>query len=222
MTRLIFLPGMDGSVHIFSQLKRLLSAHPVTIVCYPKQITDEWLSDIIASTDAHILIGFSFGGILARRLATLRPEFVTGVICVNSAYALSQLNHRLHPMLPWLNRLPKWMIQSLYRKRLRGLLSNEGFDYPQSVAYLAKISDAHDIIARHQLIKHIWVDTVQVPVFWIFGTLSAELSFQKEIFCTFRPNEAYYIVQGGHRCLLTKPQIVEQNIKQVIQKLEIS
>lgn len=222
MTRLVFLPGMDGSVYIFSKLKRLLSAYSVTFVQYPNEITDEWFVGICRGTAHNILIGFSFGGVLARRFASKFPEQVAGLILINSAQSLAQLQHPLQSYVPILLRLPKSVLNALYALRLKKLLYNEGLTAAQVFHYLADVSDGHDILKRHQMLASIRLSPLHQKTVWLYGESSIEVAVQKDELLSLYPKDEVVMVTGGHRCLLTHTESIEAKIQRAINGFEMT
>jgi pimeloyl-ACP methyl ester carboxylesterase len=85
-TELVLLPGLDGTGDLFDRVKRLLSKDcDVTVVQYPADPLmgyDDYVANVKAIIGARrvIVLGESFSGPIAAKLAAQLPEQVYGVI----------------------------------------------------------------------------------------------------------------------------------------------
>ena len=108
--RLLLLPGMDGTEILFGPLRRSLPTHlDVEIVSYPQRGPTDYgalLASALAAIDAapidarFVVLGWSFGGPLAMRIARLRPSRVRALVLVSTFVACP---------LPWLRRV-RWLL----------------------------------------------------------------------------------------------------------------
>lgn len=219
MTRLVFLPGMDGSGYIFSQLTSILATFPVTFVSYPQQINATWLNEFSAVMQDCILIGFSFGGLIARQIAYRNPKQIRGIILINSAYCPSMLTHRLHFLRPLRAAVPNQLANWIYLRRLEHILRYEGLDSAECLAYREQCSHISSILNRHRILKQLWIEPISLEPFWFFAPNSRELRFDIHRFSLKHPNARSHLLQGGHRCLLTHSTLVEPQILRAIHYL---
>lgn len=108
--RLLLLPGMDGTEILFGPLRKSLPSHlDVVTLRYPQRgrsdydaLTESALATIDAAAPEvrFVVLGWSFGGPLAMRLARIRPARVDALVLV-STFAECPL--------PWLRRV-RWLL----------------------------------------------------------------------------------------------------------------
>jgi pimeloyl-[acyl-carrier protein] methyl ester esterase len=126
--KLVLLPGLDGTGLLFEPLCRELSpAITPEIVSYPTQQTDSYseLLELVRSKlptgEPYVLLGESFSGPLAIRLAAERPPGLRGVILCASFVTCP---HRFVPR--WAARLvfPAMFYPAPVLAKLRALIGN--------------------------------------------------------------------------------------------------
>jgi pimeloyl-ACP methyl ester carboxylesterase len=117
---LVLLPGLDGTGKLFAEFLKVMDLSISTqVVAYPKDIPMNYdqLETLVTAalpTDRpFVLLGESFSGPLAIRIAARRPEFLVGlVLCVTFAsnpYSWARAWVRpLAKFLP-LKSLPRWV-----------------------------------------------------------------------------------------------------------------
>ena len=108
--RLLLLPGMDGTEILFGPLRRSLPGHlDVEALRYPQRGPSDYsllLTNALAAIDAappetrFVVLGWSFGGPLAMRVARLRPSRVHALVLVSTFVSCP---------LPWLRRV-RWLL----------------------------------------------------------------------------------------------------------------
>lgn len=110
MTTLVLLPGLDGTGDNFAPLLPLLRS-PYAVVRYPVDRAlgyDELFSLVVAalpSDGAFVLVGESFSGPIALRVAALAPPGLVGVVLVATFHkcpvgdVLSHAARFLHPRM---------------------------------------------------------------------------------------------------------------------------
>ena len=108
--RLLLLPGMDGTEILFGPLRRSLPGHlDVEALRYPQRGPSDYgllLTTALATIAAappetrFVVLGWSFGGPLAMRIARLRPSRVRALVLVSTFVSCP---------LPWLRRV-RWLL----------------------------------------------------------------------------------------------------------------
>lgn len=122
MTRLVLLPGMDGTGHLFNPfLDALPPSLPTTVVRYPKaaatyEAVTACAAQALPNDAPFVLLGESFSGPVAVELASTRPPGLRGVIlCATFIRSPSRWLSRLAPFLGLLPPLspPRWLLRHL-------------------------------------------------------------------------------------------------------------
>lgn len=125
----IFLPGMDGTGQLQqAQAQRLGTIYDVRCLAIPTDDESSWetltakILRLIAAefpTPRHgiVLLGESFGGCLALKLAQRSPHLFRQLILVNPASALEHT-----PLIRWGSSLSQWIPEALYPLSCMGLL----------------------------------------------------------------------------------------------------
>ena len=110
MTTLVLLPGMDGTGLLFSTFVNAMSEKVKSkIVCYPtdRDLDYEQLTDIaraaIPVDEPFVLLGESFSGPVAIRLAAEQPDRLRGLIlcCSFASSPRPRLAAFVRPLLKW-------------------------------------------------------------------------------------------------------------------------
>lgn len=107
--RCIVLPGMDGTGELLSDFAASLAPELDTqVIAYPRDrpmgydALTQWTAERLPDTP-YVLVGESFSGPIAIRLAAQRPPLLHGVVlCATFARA---------PRPPWLPLPPSWLAQ---------------------------------------------------------------------------------------------------------------
>ncbi len=139
---LVLLPGLDGTGLLFQPLlARLPPTLDPVVVKYPGDVPlsyDELLPRVLAAlprSGEFVLLGESFSGPLALRVAATKPSGLIGVILCATFIACPW--PILRPMIPLLARTPPFRLYLPY-KRLKSRLG--GYATLQHRALLAEIS----------------------------------------------------------------------------------
>lgn len=127
MTRLVLLPGMDGTGQLFAPFIAALNGSVTTsVVRYPAQLSSypaltAWVKAALPADEPYVLLGESFSGPIALTLAAERPTGLAGLIlCATFARCPSAWLARVRGVLGWLPPLPP------PRALMRHLLCNGG------------------------------------------------------------------------------------------------
>lgn len=113
MTRLVLLPGMDGTGQLFAPFIAALDGSVTpSVVRYPAHLSSypaltAWAKAAAPTDEPFVLLGESFSGPIALTLAAERPAGLAGLIlCATFARCPSAWLARLRPVLGWLPPLP--------------------------------------------------------------------------------------------------------------------
>ena len=204
---------MDGSKVIFQKLNILSRFESCEYIEYPSEIKDNWCSDILLGKFNCILIGFSFGGVLAQHLARSFPAQVMGVIIINSACHMQYISHPYGFLKSILNRLPEQITSQLYRLHIRRLIKDEGIDKALLDIYLKEISRYHFVRNRLNILPRLWsVKRYPAPILWFHSKHSKELRFNEIDIRNNYPKAEIVTLNSGHRACLTHSDIFESEI----------
>jgi len=117
---LVLLPGLDGTGKLFAEFLKVMDRHIDTlVVTYPKDVPMNYdqletlVSAALPTDRPFVLLGESFSGPLAIRIAARRPEFLVGlVLCVTFASnPYSWAGAWVRPLAKFLplKSLPRWV-----------------------------------------------------------------------------------------------------------------
>lgn len=120
MTRLVLLPGMDGTGQLFDPFVAALNGRVQTsVVRYPADLSSyQALTDLARAAlpvgEPYILLGESFSGPIALSLAAERPPGLKGlVLCATFARCPSAWLMRMAPLLGLMPPLPLALMRPL-------------------------------------------------------------------------------------------------------------
>jgi len=214
--KLVLLPGMDGTGILFEPLIRALPPEISPVVqCYPgdRPLTYEELEPIVLSSlptsELYIILGESFSGPLALRIAAVRPPGLLGVILSatfvrNPIKFLPRACGRL--IRPFVfSYWPPWL-------RLRARLA--GFSAP---ALFELVERSHKVVtpavqaARARAIINVNAEEALsaccVPILYLAGAndrLVPEHNVKR--IRTINPRVRVVVLESSHMVLQTAPQ----------------
>lgn len=211
---------MDGSKVIFQKLGILTKFESCEYIEYPTEIKDNWCSKILLGKFNCILVGFSFGGVLAQYLARNFPAQVCGLILINSACHIQYIRHPYGYLSTILNRLPEQISSRLYWMHIRRKIRNEGIARPLLDSYLKEISGYQSVRHRLDILPRLWsVKRHQAPVLWLHSKHSKELMFNEFDIQENHPNADIISLNSGHRGCLTHSDIFDSEIRSWFDRL---
>ena len=124
-TRLVYLPGIDGTGRLLHRQQRLFEEYDVRCVSYVQDQPNAY-EDLAAlgaqqlEPDGGIVLAESFGGAVALLLALKRPELVHKLVLVN-AFAYFPRRPLIH-LLASLGRFLPMRPASVWSRGMRGIL----------------------------------------------------------------------------------------------------
>lgn len=125
----VLLPGMDGTGQLQqTQAQRLRHLYDVRCLTMPTDDESSWdeltatvqrliSAEFLTQHRSVVLLGESFGGCLALKLAQRSPHLFRQLILVNPASALEYT-----PLIRWGSSLSQWIPEALYPLSCMGLL----------------------------------------------------------------------------------------------------
>lgn len=214
--QLILLPGLHGTEPLFQPLRQHLSESiPVDVVTYPvdKQLSYDdllpFVRERLPQTEPYVLLGESFSGPLAIRLAAEHPPRLRGLILVGSFVRkpVRWIPAWIGPFVPsFLFRgLPMWMafrllalghsmpeLRRLFRDALAGVRP------PVLAGRLREVLRV-DVADEFQ--------AVNVPVLAIAGRFDRTVpAHNLELLRRLRPDLQVEMIDSDHRILQLEPQ----------------
>jgi len=89
VTRLVYLPGIDGTGRLLHRQPRLLAEYDVRCISYPQHDAQTYdsladMGEAALGSEGGIVLAESFGGAVALTLALRRPDLVRQLVLVNT------------------------------------------------------------------------------------------------------------------------------------------
>jgi pimeloyl-[acyl-carrier protein] methyl ester esterase len=175
VTRLVYLPGFDGTGELSIWLQRALPNHiDCEIVAYPTDIAQDHhtLADFMLSRlgrDPVVLIGESYSGPVAIEVAARAPDRIKGLILAGTFVT--------PPWPPWLIRLaarfdhrlaPPWSVRAVLLGRARQEDAAAILDHLHET--LAPILVAQRLRALATVDARPWLPRVTCPILHLHGS----------------------------------------------------
>ena len=225
--RLVLLPGMDGTRLLF---RPLLAALPewigAEVVRYPVRGPNRYedllplVADRVARGGPCIVLGWSFSGPLALRVACLQPQCVRGVILAASfvsppSMALARLRLLVRgptfSAVRLLRRLPIWLL----RPRTDRLRRDKAVLWRRVPARTLAVR-ARDVLAvdaRDALSR------CPCPLLYIAADSDAVVPLRNATaILRARPDVAVETIRGGHLALYTDPAASSRSIASFVKR----
>ena len=225
---LVLLPGLDGSGVLFRPLLRALPASiPAQVITYPADQPLDYeallprVMDALPSAAPFVLLGESFSGPLALRVAALRPAGLVGVVLCASFYRSP------HPYLPgwvrglaqpWLLRLAPQFVQA---KALLGgyqtpdlrLLLGEAHARVTPGVLACRLRAVLSVNAAEALAQ------CPVPLLYLRGTRDFVVPrWNSTDIARLLPSATIHPVAAPHMVLQTQPQLAATALAQFIEE----
>lgn len=124
-TRLVYLPGIDGTGRLLHRQQRLFDEYDVHCVSYPQTRSNTYeelvaLGEEQLPPEGGIVLAESFGGAVAMMLALKRPDLVKRLVLVNT-FAYYPRRPLIH-LLSVLGRFLPMKPSSVWTRGMRGIL----------------------------------------------------------------------------------------------------
>jgi pimeloyl-[acyl-carrier protein] methyl ester esterase len=220
--RLVLLPGMHGTAHLFEPLIRALPENlEPEVVTYP---TDEPLGygELLARiqwpTEPFVLLAESFSGPLAIRLAAQRPPHLKALILVATFAHTPRVIPRFLTANPALTQIP--IPNAVIRFALLGKLgSNRQLDELKKALRSVKpavLSKRLREISCCDVRAH--VSQISVPTLYIQATgdrlINANSALEMK---TLKPEMQMIRIEGPHLILQTQPELASLAVNEFVQ-----
>ncbi|ALV08620.1 alpha/beta fold hydrolase [Roseateles depolymerans] len=225
MTRLVLLPGMDGTGELFDPfIAALHGIIPTSVVRYPAHLAryeslTAWASATLPTDEPYVLLGESFSGPIALTLAAERPTGLSGLIlCASFARCPSVWLTRMRPALGWLPPLPP------PRALLRHLLCNGDQASPETFAALqSAVSRSTPRVLLERLREVASVDVlatvnrIEVPLLYLHARQDRLVSIQSfQEIRRARPSTQLAEFDAPHLLLQTAPEATSFAVREFL------
>ncbi|MDB5800246.1 MAG: alpha/beta hydrolase [Rhodocyclales bacterium] len=227
-TKLVLLPGLDGTGVLFKPLLQALapSIEPVVITYPDRQVLgyDALLPRVLQNLpqhDPYVLLGESFGGPLSLRIAATRPEGLRALILSASFITCP------YPFVPgWASALvrPFPFRAFPHYARLKALM--HGYATPQLAALSAQaLGQVAAAVFAGRVREVVGVDVRKelsacaVPMLYIQGTQDRVVpawNFQRIL--AVKPDVTCVRVRAPHMVLQTEPEQAARAIEAFVQR----
>jgi pimeloyl-[acyl-carrier protein] methyl ester esterase len=222
MTTLVLLPGMDGTGLLFSAFVDAMGDKVKSkVVCYPTDrcLDYEQLTDIaraaVPSDEPFVLLGESFSGPVAIRLAAEQPDRLHGLVlcCSFASCPRPRLAKLARPLLQWPLPMPPI---SLLSEVLMG-----GFSTPHLRMQLEKaVQRVPAAVLRSRLAQVMSVDVsaelmnIRVPLLYLQASRDRLVpSAAEQKIKRLQPNAQLRRLPGPHFLLQCLPQASASTIQ---------
>lgn len=209
---LVLLPGIEGDARVFLRLVPLARRWPVEAHDLPPRAAAD-VDGLSALLEADlppgplVLVGASLGGLLARCLAARWPRRVRGLVTLGSLPERHLLPAGLSRRAGLAGRLPEAAWRPLYRRRIAGLMAEEGVDPAVAAELLEGLPPAWLHRARLAAIRAWGVPPgCPVPTLSLRGQVDREAPWSGAEVARALPDSGFETVPGGHRPHLTHPE----------------
>lgn len=203
----VLLPGIEGSGETFSTLLALSQHAPVWTTDWPEGGSISALGAALAAAlpaGRHVLVGASFGGLVARVVATTAPERVATLVAVGSMPGAPARPALLRVQAAALARLPMRSVARLYRRRIHSRLEEEGVGLERAAVHLSHLPGRDALVSRLRAVAS-W--NPQKPpetlTWWLRGQSDRETTWDTRAVQAALPDASVQTVPGGHRPWLT-------------------
>lgn len=230
MTAVVLLPGMDGSGTLFGDFESALGSKTI-VVSYPPERAlnyeqlEPLLESALPSDEPYILLGESFSGPIAIRLASKHPTGLRAVVLVSTFAKLRRIRtpRFFHAVLAL---FPFWRLPVSFGSfALRGR-----FD---SAAVQSKLSAAIKRVApavwRIRLRSVLDVDVtsqlqqIQVPILYLRASEDRVVpAAASELISRTNARAKVVVIEGPHALLQTNPDACVSAIKMFAQNAGIA
>ena len=188
-----------------------------------------------------VVMGYSYGGLLAQLYATKFPESLAGLVLVSSMVSLNveleptrQYDYISEEEQEWMqeiNQMPDLTReQRMFNRYLNGDWKRQFFYRPskERIAEMARYEWVHDSELRHGIIESVYplelegdFDHFQVPTLILEGKWDLTWNTDKpEVIQSIHPNAEMVIIdQAGHNPFADQPETFFAELKNFIESL---
>jgi pimeloyl-ACP methyl ester carboxylesterase len=224
-THLVLLPGLDGTGLLFKPLLEALPSHLIPIVIsYPKDQAlgyDELLALVLKQLPknaAYVVLGESFSGPLALRVAALQPQGLTAVI-LNATFITHP--HRYIPL--WTKHLIPYFPYSILPSLAKVSAyfgAYHSTDMHEALSTVAPEVFAHRL--KQILAINVTAELVacQLPILYIQAKHDGVVPASNlEHILRLKPEVQYVQIDAPHLVLQSQPLLAAQAISAFIDKV---
>ncbi len=203
----VLLPGIEGSGGTYAPLLPLSDHAPVWTVDWPESGSIASLgSALLASLPEgpQLLVGASFGGLVARAAAAAAPKRVATRVAIGSLPGAHPQPRLLRLQAAALARVPPRPFARLYRHRIRSRLEEEGVDAERAAMHLARLPERPALVSRLRAVAD-WTPrgAPHALTWWLRGQNDREARWNSQSVRAALPTASVQTVPGGHRPWLT-------------------
>lgn len=203
----VLLPGVEGSGETFSPLASLSQHAPVWTTDWPERGEVPALADALLQAlprGRHVLVGASFGGLVARTAAQADPQRVATLVAIGSLPGRHPRPGRLRAQAALVQRLPSTWFDRRYRRRIRARLEEEGVNLERAALHLAHLPSQQALCSRLRAVSSWAPKEGALPLtWWLRGQSDRESRWTNQTAQAALPTASLQVVPGGHRPWLT-------------------
>lgn len=217
----VLLPGVDTDSRTFCRQAPLADAAPTLALDVPDGGD---LDTVVARTLALLpdrpamLVGASYGGLVARAVAERAPGRVSTLVTIGTLPDPSLRPVGVVMQAALIARLPDRSFDRWYRSRITARLEEEGVPPEAQATHLRGNVGRDRLVARLRVVAA-WEEAgvPRVPTWWWRGQVEREAPWTLDDAQQALPHAQVETVPGGHRPWLSHPGALHERLLQVWQ-----
>lgn len=203
----VLVPGIEGAGDTFAPLQPLSQRVPLWTLDLPATGTVHALGRSLVDAlppGRHLVVGASFGGLVARCAAEQAPSRVGVLAGIGALPRPLARPARLRVQARALEALPDALARRLYRRRISRRLEEEGVTVERAAAHLRHLPSPPVLAGRLRAVAG-WRPSTPppVPTWWLVGQTDREAPWSLQQAAAALPGAEVETIPGGHRPWLT-------------------
>ena len=223
----LLIPGIEGDARTFWNIGELGQRYRVWAVDLPERVgAIQEVASVIwrdMPNKKLLLVGLSFGGLVARAMVEQQPSRVAGMVALGTLPSEDLVPAHLYTAAKVLRWMPNFIFQQMYRNRISARHKQEGVSDDISAALLASLPSR---TTHRQRLRAVLAwraqGSIGVPAMWLMGQTDTECPWSKEQVMEAIPEAIVKTVPGGHRAPLTHPGPFVSRIQEMATSLSVT
>lgn len=206
---LVLLPGVEGDSRVFCRMTPLAQRRAVVALnlMSGQQTLLKQAAALLAAVPARrfSVLGVSLGGLVGWAMSLLEPERIRSIITLGTLPHPSYIPPHLGSWAALLRRAPPLLVRTLYRRRIRARMREEGVGPQERDMLLSHLPSGLVLAERLSMVRAWGLQPPPVPSLWLQGQHDQEIHWSLRDVQRCLPATMVQVVPGGHRAHLTHP-----------------